>query len=84
MTKDQQAKVLLDIANDLNTKLAEDGVLMDLYGVSSNLHFHLDGATFAAVARITKEKVEASYQSGALHGVIKIGVVEFAVCENLL
>lgn len=88
MTKDEQAMKLLALAAELNTRLAEPDILLDIYSVNAPLSFHLDEKTFAAVAMLARKRGElevvASYQGACFHGSLTVGHVRFMVCHNLL
>lgn len=84
MTKDEQALKWIAIANDLQSKLDEEGLFEDTYGISNGLDIHVDDVLFATIARLSKCEVTPIYQSAAFHGAIKVGAIKFSVCHNLL
>lgn len=88
MTKDEQAIKLLALADEVNSRLVEEGLLQDTLGVNGRLSFHLDDKTFAAVATLARKRGElevvALYSGASLHGSLTVGQVKFIVCHNLL
>ena len=73
MSKDEQAMKLLKLANEIDRALTEPDILQDTYGFSDALRFHLDGATFAAVERLSRITPSTDYQNACVHAKIKIG-----------
>ena len=84
MTTDEQALKLIRLAETINNGLGEEGILYGTLGVSNSLDILCGDKLFAAIAHLSKQKVEISYSSAAFHGEIIMGNVKFSVCHNLL